>query len=531
MCGAVDAPRLPAPGGARAALRRMARQLPAFGLAALVIVDAVLLVNGAQVVRAGGAAVTYPFELDFGEGLVLVPTRALASGDSLYPPAAGFPTRISNYTPVYYAASAALGSALGDALAAGRALSLASTVLAAIVLAALAWRAIDPDPGRVIRRLAAASAGLAFLQISYTASFAALMRVDALAVLFAFAGVLVFCITAAHGRRVYWCLVPLVLALYTKQSTVAAAAACVLTLARNTPRRGLALGAAFAAAAGLATSALQLASHGGFAFHVITANLHPYSWDQTASFLQDIAIHYPVLVALAVAGVPGLLASLPRRVPADSPSRPAVRSWTRAVLGAYLPLAALISLTVGKLGAEVNYLIELMGVIGVCAAIAVADALGAAAARPLARPSALAALAVPALLLWQVTWLSPPRTIELPELRSADQRAALSRLVELVRRADGPVLSEDLTLLSLADKPTVFEPFNMTQLMYAQVRDEAPFLAALDGGGFRLIVLGFDLRHPPPLAITRFSPAMLDRIAQRYTLLAAFPDHWVYRPR
>ena len=157
------------------------------------------------------------------------------------------------------------------------------------------------------------------------------------------------------------------LAAFTRQTTVAAAAACVVTLARDNGRRGLALGAAFAAAVLLAGAALQLATRGGFAFHVIIGNLQPIRWDQAASFLQDIAIRYPVLVALAVAIVPALVSSQPRGGAAPSAGG-AARNWTRAALGMYLPFAACVSLTVGKLGADVNYLIELMGVVCACAA-------------------------------------------------------------------------------------------------------------------------------------------------------------------
>lgn len=535
MSAAVEEP-LPRPRLRLSIPLRTARLLAAAGLAALLVVDAILLVNAVRVVSAGRAAIADPFELDFAEGLVLAPTRALSAGRSIYPPAGDSPALISNYTPVYYAAAAALGTAVGDHLAAGRALSLASTVLAALVLTLLAWRAIEPASGRRGRGLAAVGAGLGFLQISYTATFAALMRVDLLAVLLAFSGVLVFGATAARGRRVYWCLAPFLLAAYTKQTTVAAAAACILTASRRSLRRGIALAGALAGAAALAGGALQLGTHGGFAFHVITANLHPYNWDQTASFLQDVAIRYPVLVALALATVPQLLASLPREGAADESAPAAARAWTRAALGAYLPLAALTSLTVGKLGAEVNYLIEPLGVICVCAAVAVGDALrwsdSADAADAMhAGGRTLASIAVPALLLWQVVGLAPPKTVELIETPPADEQARLAALVDLVRWVDGPVLSEDLTLLSLAGKPILFQPCDIAQLIYRHVRDEAPWVEALERGDFRLVVLRFDVRHPPPPAFARFTPAMIEAIRTHYVPSpSAASGYWVYVP-
>jgi hypothetical protein len=505
---------------------RLTRALVVAGAAAFALADAILLTNAVRVLQASAAAIAYPFELDFAEGLVLAPTHALFGGQAIYPPPGAWPVQISNYTPVFYALAGTLGTMVGNHLAAGRAVSLAAAVVAAAVLAALVWRALTAAAARPVRALAAACAGLGFMQISYTASWAALMRVDLLAVCLAFVGVLVFGAGAARGRRVYWCVLPFVLAAYTKQTTIAAAAACVLTAARANPRRGLALGGALAAALALTAAALQLGTGGGFAFHVVTGNVHAFHWNQAAAFLQDLAIRYPVLIALAAAVVPALLASLPSGREAErSPER--TRGWTRAALGAYLPLAALTSLSVGKLGAEVNYLIELMGVVGAAAALAIGDALAVAD-----RPSrALAALALPALLLWQVAYVAPPRAIETIEVPAAAEQAQVAQIVDLVRRANGPVLSEDLTLLTLADKPIRFQPFDITQLIYRHEREQADVVGALQRGEFRLVVLHFDVRNPSPVALDRFPPAVIETIRTHYQLLSRSAGYWLYAPQ
>jgi hypothetical protein len=324
----------------------------------------------------------------------------------------------------------------------------------------------------------------------------------------------------------------------------------VLTVARGNLRRGLGLGTAYVAAVAVVAGMLQLGTRGGFAFHVISGNLHPFSWDQAAAFLQDIAIRYPVLVALAVASIPGLLASLRRAVMAapvpapgaapgeslrNTPNSRASGDYTRAALGAYLPLVALASISAGKLGAEVNYLIELMGVVCVCAAV-----FGAEALRPLTagsfdgpRPSgsAIAAIAVPILLLWQVDRLAPGSTIESIELPTPIQQAQVANLVEVLRRSDGPILSEDLTLLSRADKPVLFQPFDIAQLMYRHERDERPMIEALAHGAFPLVVLRFDARTPPPIAFNRFTRGMITTIRARYVAQARYAGYWLYAPR
>ena len=278
---------------------------------------------------------------------------------------------------------------------------------------------------------------------------------------------------AARGARVYWCLLPLVAAAYTKQTTVAAAAACVLTAARGSLRRGLALGGTFAAALLLLGGALQVATRGGFAFHVVTANLHPFSWDQALSFLQGIAIRYPVFVALAVAVVPGLVASLPRPHDQHDGQPAAARLWTRAALGAYLPLAALASLRVGKLGAEANYLIELMGV--VCRARRWRSArrwpVDPRRRRREIGDRGAAGAAVPPCCCGNSGDLAPPSTIEVIEVPPAAHQAQVSRSWWTSTPRDGPVLSEDLTLLTCSPaSPIRFQPFDIAQLMYRHAR-------------------------------------------------------------
>src|SRR5262245_19357870 len=260
MSEVADAGRWRGTHGAAGAPSSALLSASAIGCGLFLLVDAIVVANAARVVDAGAAAIAYPFELDFGEGLVLAATRALAAGRPVYQAAEQLPATISNYPPVYYAAVAVAGAAFGDHVAVGRTLSLISAILIAVALGVLAWRALDPASGSLRRAVAALCAGAMFLQISYTATWAALMRVDLLAILFAVAGVIVFGATAGRGRHVYWCLVPFLLAAYTKQTTLAAPAACVLILTRRDPRRGALLAGAFAGALLLIGAAMQVAT-------------------------------------------------------------------------------------------------------------------------------------------------------------------------------------------------------------------------------------------------------------------------------
>lgn len=495
-------------------------------LALLGIVDLVLLANGWRVIEAARAAIAYPFELDFAEGLVLTSTTALRAGEGLYPPPSGAPTRISNYPPLYYVATALLSREV-DALAAGRLLSLLATLVAAAALGVLAWLAAPPTIPGAARLAVVALAAAAFVQVSYTASWAALMRVDALAVALAFLGVAVFGVTARRGAAVYASAPLFVLACFTKQTTVAAAAACIVTLARRDRRRALGLAGAIAIMIGVSAAALQIGSGGGFWYHVVSGNLHAFNWRQLAAYVQDAATRYPVLIALAFAALPRLLGALPTSAGAAD-----ARAWTRAAIGAYLPLAALVAATVGKRGAEANYLIEVMGVVCVAAAVAIGDAFEPRGPTGLeaSRAARGAVVAVAALLLWQVAWVAPPRSVEVVEVPAPATWAARQSIVDRVRGADGAVLSEDLVLLARAGKPVRYQPFDVAQIMYRDRALERPMVADIAARRFALIALHFDARNPPPIALDRFTPAMLEAVRCAYTAERVDHDYWLYTP-
>ena len=86
---------------------------------------------------AGLAAIRYPWELDYGEGIVWQQMRWIFT-DKAYGPIDQFPAIVFHYPPLYHAVTAISAGALGtDELATGRAISLLSTMAAAVASAML----------------------------------------------------------------------------------------------------------------------------------------------------------------------------------------------------------------------------------------------------------------------------------------------------------------------------------------------------------------------------------------------------------
>jgi hypothetical protein len=489
------------------------------GLAACAVLLAFLSLDAARLVRSSAEAFAYRFELDYGEGPIFDQTRRLLAGERIYRAIDEPPYAISNYPPVYHLVSGLFGLVIGDFLAAGRMVSFGSALLTAVLIGLLVWRVASPAAGNTARGVAAAVAGLLFLRAPYTAIWAPLMRVDMLANLFAFAGVVVFAAERARSRRVGVAAALFLLAVFTKQSTVAGAAACLIVSAFLDRRLAARLLLVLAGGGLLILAILSAASSGEFYSHVVTANNNAFSWTQAFAFLQDLAKRRPVELAIAWVATPRLLV----RPAAGDPA-----GWARPVLGAYLIASFLACLTAGKIGSEINYLIEHVAVVATCVGVMVAEAFVPTGER---RTVGVAAVAVPALLLAQVATARQRGTVESTEAPPAHTRQAIGRVLTRIEATPGAVLSEDMTLLVRAGKPIVFQPFEMTQLARQGLWNSAPLLKRLAAREFALIVLRFDVDTPPEWKFRRFPDVMLELIRSQYSLAENIDGYWLYVPQ
>ena len=111
-------------------------------LAAMVAAIALLALDFAWFVDGGAKAIRYPFEIDYGEGIVWQQALRIASGDA-YGSIDHYPAIVFHYPPFYHLISLATAAILGlDQLAAGRAVSLVSTVLIGGFAGLIVFRAL-----------------------------------------------------------------------------------------------------------------------------------------------------------------------------------------------------------------------------------------------------------------------------------------------------------------------------------------------------------------------------------------------------
>ena len=134
--------------------RAWLRRLPGY----LVLIAGLLLVlrTGIYLVRAG-AALRYPYQLDYGEGIVWQQLRLIGQGRG-YGPIDGVPAIVFHYPPLYHQVTAWLAALTGgDELQTGRTLSLACTLIAAALIARLA-ALLAPREAEILRMFASGQA-------------------------------------------------------------------------------------------------------------------------------------------------------------------------------------------------------------------------------------------------------------------------------------------------------------------------------------------------------------------------------------
>ncbi|MEA3061165.1 MAG: hypothetical protein QOJ94_946 [Sphingomonadales bacterium] len=463
-----------------------------------------------------GKALLFPYELDYGEGIVWQQMVLIFQGHG-YGPIDGFPAIVFHYPPVFHAAAYALSATGLDPLAAGRLVSLLATLASALLVGGLAARLAEGRATRLCGAFAALVA-LAFWPVGY---WAPLMRVDMLAFAFGLAGIR-FGLAALHRPAfIHAAALCFVAAIFTKQTAIAAPAATFLVLLLVRPRTASAGIAACLLLGTAVLAALALATDGGFLRHVFLYNINRADYSRLAWIARQALLHLFFFAAALFAIVQGLAERLPRYRGGWRAARSTLRERDGdaafLLLLAYLALTSLMLVLVAKSGSNLNYFIEWMLAASIFAGLAVRDSVSAA------RPSLIAAL-VPAALGAQILLLpgSPPWAASVASARQPQ----LKRLEAAVRASTKPIISDDMVILQRAGKRVMWEPAIFAELASERVWDERPFIARIRAREFGFFVtVGdrgsglFDSRYTPAVA------AAIEAAYPRRRLVAGYVIH------
>lgn len=448
--------------------------------------------------------VTFPYPLDYGEGPLLAQTVQLSSLHNIYRPNIDAPPyTITNYPPLFMLLQVPFNLLFGPALWYGRLISVASA-LAAGLFVTLILHVLTRD------LTSAAVGGLLLLANPYLEVWSVLNRIDTLALALSLAGLWLLVRPSLRWSGFVLGAMLLVAAVYTRQSYgLAAPLAAFVWLLRWPPRRRALILAALVGGIGLGLFALlNWLTDGGFFFNTITANANAFEMERLADYWEGLWHFAPyLLVGAALFVVSGIWLG--------------VRSWW--LIAPYFVGAALSALTIGKVGSNINYLLELSA----ACALAWGALLAWQKSRPLLRHGLLVLLAL------QFYLLLPGIPNHLFVLGRTAQPQEMARLADIINQADGIVLADDaMGFLPLDDRPLYVQPFEVSQLANDGIWDQTAFLESIERGEFALIVMLRVSTPQGPLEEANWTPEMLAAIKAHYRQVDLIADNtFVYAPR
>lgn len=473
---------------------------------------ALALLNGTSGLMELCRGIFYPFQHDYGEGVILGQVLQLVSGNEIYLSTGSAPYRIDNYPPIYLWVVTAIAKKSVDLLVAGRLVSVISTLVMMTTSGLLCWTATRGF-SRNGRLLGSVLASLTFTSFDYVTEWGVLMRVDMLAFALNFLGVLVF----RYLWKSPWVIVasvPFFLsAAYTRQSVVSGAAACflfLLTTRQYSRASWLLLSMATLASAFLLIGTML--TGGYFLENVVFGTMHSFSLRRmsslTVQMLAEIApLLFPTLVAVL------LIFRQNDRSPGAS-------------LLLYLTLMSFfISLTVGKSGSNINYFIEFLFCVAALVGYVAAWAMFKAKQGAQTFVVLLVLLSIP--LHTSITYARYLGAVE--DDTSVEKHRAQEKVIRIIQGSKGIAISQEMVVLAKAGKEIFFQPFVMSEFSRQGAWDQTPILESLRSGEVELIVLLFDAFEEFPSYEPFFTIEFIKEMQASFSLEERYGDFFVYR--
>lgn len=462
-------------------------------------------------------------ELSPPESVVAAQSLMLIHDGTLYYDLNHYPFTVCAYTPVFYFFEAGLTRLGLPVFAAGRLISFAALLGLIVLCGKLAKRYADSPYAAWCARLFAASSPLLL-------NWGTIAQVDTLAYFLALASFYqysLFEVTVGRtpGRSAGWArlaaaLILAVLAMFTKQTTVAAPTTISLLLFKRSWKKGLAFGIVWVGIVATIAFSLNFATGGRFLADTVFANMNPMSDKKLLAQLIQLGSMSGGLLAIV-----GLAFRKIRQTHADD-------------LLCYLLVAAVVFCgTAPKIGSDTNYQIEMTALLAVCAAVAL-HKLNFFQLYFAGSKRAVTLLLLPAAVHLVVGYRVAPNLVLFRVALEHAHTTQVAALRPYVPLKDGLVLSTDYNAMVRLRQRLDIEPLIYTLLVSSRKVDSTPVRRDIERGAFSTIFLGQDVMggevvRDPELGT--LPEELLNEIRLHYCLAARlsnplFGDSYVYRP-
>ena len=455
------------------------------------------------------------------ESIVASEADTLAHFSALYHDPNTYPYTISPYGPVFYCLSAFLQRCGCAPIQAGRLISF----LALFGVFWCVWRILT----LLVENHHARLTGILLVAASANVvAWGGIGQTDMLACFFSLAAFTTFLAWQQRplprsSPHLYWCGAFVLLAVFTKQTAVAAFIAIAVQMFANNRRTARNWVVSVAIVAAITALTINTLTSGQYFANTVLANLNPLSAIKLQQHIQQFLLATGGLLAVSLAGF----------------TQTIQRRFTPLYL--YSALALVIWLvTCPKIGSELNYQIESAVLLSICAAAAL-DQLQFFPKLLANDVGWVPLLQIPLLLHLVLNFALSGKIVA---LRIAGERIRRSEIVELapyLTPAHGRVLSTNADLVLSAKRPLEIDPLSYTLLTNAGRINPAPLLADLRAARFGTIILDLNVFLPTlPKAANLdtffLPPPVLDQVRQHYSLVRHadgpyLEGNYVYQPR
>jgi len=441
-------------------------------------------------------------ELSPPESVVAAQSLMLAHDGTLYYDLKHYPYTVCAYMPSFYWIESGLIRAGLSAFHAGRWISFA----ALLGLIALCGRTVLLYTGD---RNAAWVASLVAASSSLLGSWGTIGQVDTLAAFFALAAFYNYSRFQVRDANSLWIAgVYAALALFTKQTMVAAPAAIVVLLFMHDRKKALWFAAIFGTSVAAVVLAINVALDGRFLANTVFANMNPFS---AAKFFAQFRYFLSVSFGMLVIVVISIGRMMRGRILA-----PCV----------YLALAVLVFLgTAAKIGSDTNYQIESTLLLAVCAAIGLHQ-INFFQLYFERSKSWITLLLIPLALHMAIGYRASANALLGRLINEKLFRAEIEQLQPYVQQSGGLVLSTDFNAMVRLRQRMDVEPLIYDLLVSVHVIDPEPVRRDLASGSFTTVILSEDVFQPQSFTspeIGTLPPSQLEEVRRHYRLVRHVP--------
>jgi hypothetical protein len=459
--------------------------------------------------------IAYPYQIDYGEGYMLYLAKTVADGGTIYTDISELPSIPGLYTPVYTIICALFIKIFGVSFTIGRIISIVSALIIGYLVYKIAEKYSD--------RRSALIALLFFFALPYVYRWSCLFRVDMLALLFSLVGIYLF-LKYERNKKIYLCIPFFLLAVFTKQSMIIAPLAAFIYLFLKDKKMALKVFGLLGITGIILFLICNLLTDWQFYNHVIIYQSLPFVWYQLSTkFGEFIETHY--IISILAGGI-ALYYILRKRI---------------FLLSIYLLITLLSIISIGRVGASSNYLLELLVICCIFIAILLKEV-----CLHIKKGDIFGIAVVTLLLLQSISFLGDRQTyIYGPTSEDHEVQQKISILIE---NSKGTVLTEDAGMSIINGKDLVIEWFMDTQLSLQGLWDQTAFVESIKNRQYSVIILesnakvkltqlksGRDENYSEDewhnIVSQRFTVEMLEVIIDNYQLSEQLGDFFIYYPK